>query len=74
MYILASNIVLSKIKTKLLQSCETTPDSEESVLMQLASVPSTGSLSSRSKMSNSAMSILAATVTTKADVVILLVY
>ncbi|RXG68740.1 E3 ubiquitin-protein ligase HERC2 [Armadillidium vulgare] len=50
-------------------SCETTPDSEESVLMQLASVPSTGSLSSRSKMSNSAMSILAATVTTKADVV-----
>lgn len=51
-------------------SCGTSPDSEESVLLQLASVPSTGSLSSRaSKISHSAMSILAATLTTKADVV-----
>ncbi|KAK4294466.1 hypothetical protein Pmani_032901 [Petrolisthes manimaculis] len=53
------------------QSCGTSPDSEESVLLQLASVPSTaGSLSSRaSRLSHSAMSILAATLTTKADVV-----
>ncbi|XP_071532835.1 E3 ubiquitin-protein ligase HERC2 isoform X2 [Panulirus ornatus] len=51
-------------------SCGTSPDSEESVLLQLASVPSTGSLSSRaSRLSHSAMSILAATLTTKADVV-----
>lgn len=52
------------------QSCGTSPDSEESVVLQLASVPSTGSLSSRaSRLSHSAMSILAATLTTKADVV-----
>ncbi|KAK8398901.1 hypothetical protein O3P69_004178 [Scylla paramamosain] len=51
-------------------SCGTSPDSEESVVLQLASVPSTGSLSSRaSRLSHSAMSILAATLTTKADVV-----
>ncbi|XP_076028585.1 E3 ubiquitin-protein ligase HERC2 isoform X2 [Oratosquilla oratoria] len=52
-------------------SCGTSPDSEEeSVLMQLASVPSTGSLSSRaSRLSHSAISILAATLTTRADVV-----
>ena len=62
-----SNLILFHIY----QSCETTPDSEDSVLMQLASIPSTGSLSSRaSRISNSAMSILAATVATKADLMV----
>ncbi|XP_042217246.1 E3 ubiquitin-protein ligase HERC2-like isoform X2 [Homarus americanus] len=64
----ASALEAAAVPTAL--SCGTSPDSEESVLLQLASVPSTGSLSSRaSRLSHSAMSILAATLTTKADVV-----
>ena len=66
----ASALDAAAVPSTLVGSCGTSPDSEESVLMQLASVPSTGSLSSRaSRISHSAMSILAATLTTKADLV-----
>ncbi|CAL4122804.1 unnamed protein product, partial [Meganyctiphanes norvegica] len=66
----ASVLEAAQVPGALLQSCGTSPDSEESVLLQLASVPSTtGSLSSHaSRMSHSAMSILGATIITKADV------